>query len=258
MRRCGGGMARSRWAASGWGWRGQRVDAGRLADALERQSEEFGAGAAALENIEKLRNGCAGGGDGAAGGAVWRAAADVVEGGYGGGAGEAGDGGYGCGACAGVLAGDEDHDLEEVDQVSLLTKDAVETLRAGLKVARAVPVGGVELGAEMDAVLERASELLAYAPECDLLRECYAPTETYKPTLGGAFARLMARMFAAQGLIVMDAAGREFHALGERTLRYAIEHAEELEAALLARTRELESGGYHAQVLVAAGHSCCF
>ncbi len=29
----------------------------------------------------------------------------------------------------------EDHDLEEVDQVSLLTKTSVETLRAGLKVA---------------------------------------------------------------------------------------------------------------------------
>ncbi len=40
----------------------------------------------------------------------------------------------------------EDHDLEEVDQVSLLTKDSVETLRAGLKVPGAVPVGGVEIG----------------------------------------------------------------------------------------------------------------
>ena len=29
----------------------------------------------------------------------------------------------------------EDHDLEEVDQVSLLTKTSVETLRMGLKVA---------------------------------------------------------------------------------------------------------------------------
>ncbi len=65
----------------------------------------------------------------------------------------------------------------------------------------------------------------------------------YKPTLGGAFARLMARIFAEQGLIVMDAAAREFHALGASTLRYAIEHAAELEEALLARSEELESGG---------------
>ena len=33
------------------------ADAGRLADVLERQNIEFGAGAAALENIEKLRAG---------------------------------------------------------------------------------------------------------------------------------------------------------------------------------------------------------
>ena len=59
-------------------------------------------------------------------------------------------------------------------------------------------------------------------------------------------------------MIVLDAAGREFHALGERALRYAIEHAAELESALLKRTAELESAGYHAQVLVVPGHSLLF
>ena len=63
-----------------------------------------------------------------------------------------------------------------------------------------------------------------------------------EPTLGGAFARLMTRLFAEQGLVVMDAAAREFHALGARTLRYAIEHAEELEAALLARSEGAGGG----------------
>jgi bacillithiol biosynthesis cysteine-adding enzyme BshC len=150
----------------------------------------------------------------------------------------------------------EDHDLEEVDQVSLLSKTAVETLRLGLKHAHAdVPVGGIEVGPEIDGLLERASELLGYAPVCELLRECYGSAEA---TFGGAFARLMARLFATQGLIVMDAAGREFHALGAGALRYAIEHAEELETALLERTKELEAAGYHAQVLVKAGASLLF
>jgi len=115
-------------------------------------------------------------------------------------------------------------------------------------------VGAVVLGAEVERVLDEASELLGYAPVCDLLRECYAPAAT----LAGAFARLMARLFAGQGLIVMDAAGREFHALGAKTLGLAIERADELEAALLARTTELEAAGYHAQVLVKAGASLLF
>src|ERR1700754_721009 len=69
----------------------------------------------------------------------------------------------------------EDHDLEEVDQVSLLTKTSVETLRIGVKMAHAVPVGGVVPGAtEMEAVLERASELLEFAPVSEWLRECYS------------------------------------------------------------------------------------
>ena len=82
-----------------------------------------------------------------------------------------------------------------------------------------------------------------------LLRECYKPGDSqtsggYRPTLGGAFARLMVRLFAEQGLIVMDAAGREFHELGKRTLRYAIEHAAELEDGLAGRgPKQLEEGG---------------
>ena len=68
----------------------------------------------------------------------------------------------------------------------------------------------------------------------------------------------MTRLFAEQGLIVMDAAGRDFHSLGAPALRYAIEHAEELEAALLARAAELEAAGYHAQVLVKPGASLLF
>jgi len=152
----------------------------------------------------------------------------------------------------------EDHDLEEVDQVSMLTKTSVETLRAGLKVARAVPVGGVVPGAELDGVLERASELLEFAPVSEWLRECYRPEDGSRPSLALAFGRLMAKIFDAQGLVVMDAASRDFHALGASTLRYAIEHAAELQGALIARSKELVDRGYHAQVLVAEGGSMLF
>jgi bacillithiol biosynthesis cysteine-adding enzyme BshC len=155
----------------------------------------------------------------------------------------------------------EDHDLEEVDQVSLLSKTAVETLRLGAKFPHHdVPVGDVILEGHIDGLLDRAADLLGYAPVCELLRDCYGyqPGNDYGPTFGGAFARLMARLFAEQGLIVMDAAGRDFHALGAKVLRAAIEQAEELETALIARTAELEAVGYHAQVLVKPGGSLLF
>jgi bacillithiol biosynthesis cysteine-adding enzyme BshC len=155
----------------------------------------------------------------------------------------------------------EDHDLAEVDQVSLLTKTSVETLRIGMKVPHAVSVGGVVPGvAELDAVLERASELLEFAPVSEWLRECYSAGEGEgtRPTLALAFGRLIAKIFAEQGLVVMDAASRGFHSLGARTLRCAIEHADELQKALIARSEELVRTGYHAQVLVPEGGSMLF
>jgi bacillithiol biosynthesis cysteine-adding enzyme BshC len=228
-------------------------DRAALADALRVQSLEFGAGAAALGNIERLRAGAravvTGQQVGLFGGpllTLLKAATAVAR------AKEATAATGGEHVPVFWLA-TEDHDLEEVDQVSLLTKTSVETLRLGLR-SHGEPVGGVKLGDEVSAVLEQVGELLAYAPVWESLKEFYAPGAT----LGGAFARLMARLFESQGLIVMDAAGRSFHELGRATLRAAIKQAPQLEGELLARTKELEAAGYHAQVLVKPGASLLF
>ncbi len=245
------------WNPLGGRWVSRDVsvaDPGRLADALRRQSVEFGAGAAALANIEKLRR-CAravvtGQQVGLFGGpllTLLKAATAIAR-------------AKQATAATGVehvpvfWLATEDHDLDEVDHVALLGKTAVETVRWKGDVTGAMPVGGVLLGDGIEAMVEQASELLGYAPVCDLLRECYAPGAT----LGGAFAQLMARLFAEHGLIVMDAAPAEFHAMGTATLRYALEHAEELEAALLRRGEELVNAGCHTQVLVTAGASLLF
>jgi bacillithiol biosynthesis cysteine-adding enzyme BshC len=229
-------------------------DTNLLADALERQSLSFKAGPAAFANIARLRSGAraivTGQQVGLFGGplltllkaatAVARAKQATVA--------------TGIDHVPIFWLATEDHDLAEIDHVALLTKTSVETLRATLKAVVPVPVGSIVLGSEIEAAVERASELLSYAPIAETLRECYVPGQT----LGGAFARLMAQIFAAEGLIVMDAAGRDFHALGAATLRYAIEHADDLHQALVARTKELEADGYHAQVLVAEGGSLLF
>ncbi len=232
--------------------------AAALAAALESQSREFGAGDAALRNIAKLRDGAravvTGQQVGLFGGpllTLLKAATAVAR------ANEATKA-TGLEHVPVFWLATEDHDLAEVNQVSLLTKTSVETLHADLRVKAATPVGEIGLGEEMEGVLERATELLSWAPISELLRKFYVPRDGYAPTLGGAFGRLMAAVFAEQGLVVMDAAGREFHALGATSLRYAIEHADELEEALLQRSAELEAAGYHAQVKVATEMSLLF
>ncbi len=234
------------------------VDSERLADELKRQNESFSAGPAALSNIEKLRNGARAVVTGQQvvlmGGpllTLLKAATAVSRA-------QAATKATGVEHVPVFWMATEDHDLAEVDQVSLLTKTSVETLRAGLRVPHAVPVGGVISDPEIASILERVTELLEYAPITELLRECYLPSNGPAPTLARAFGRLISHIFGEQGLIVIDASSREFHTLGSRTLRTAIERADELQAMLIARSEELIESGYHAQVLVSESASLLF
>ena len=224
-----------------------------LAEALLEQGEQQGAGDKTYANIDKLRTGAravvTGQQVGLFGGpllTLLKAATAVAR------AREAT-------AASGIehvpifWLATEDHDLAEVDQVSLPGKHGLETFSLGLPDERRA-VGGVQLGAEVEPMLAQVCALLDDAPICDLLRSCYRA----EATLASAFSRLMGTLFAESGLLVMDASTRVFHALGASTLRFAIEHAETLEEALLIRTRELQAAGYEAQVLVKKGASLLF
>ena len=228
--------------------------AGALADALEAQSRTFDASPATLSNIDLLRHGAravvTGQQVGLFGGpllTLLKAATAVAR------AAEA-TRATGTPHVPIFWLATEDHDLAEVDQATFLRKSTTETLHANLRTPTAKPVGQVALPPEITPVLDELTELLDFAPEADLLRDLYAPGQT----LGRAFARLIAHLFAAHGLIVLDASTPDFHRLGAPTLRAAIEHAADLEDALLARSAELEAAGFHAQVKVAPDMSLLF
>lgn len=231
----------------------------QLATALEAQASLFLAGPAAFAHIDQLRHGAAavvtGQQVGLFGGpllTLLKAATAIRK-----------------AADATRLSGrrhvpifwlaSEDHDLAEVKQVDLLGKMAVEKLTLPLPVGTSTqPVGGIRIGDASAAALEQAEELLAYAPICEALRAAYTDAEGYTATFASGMGRLLSHVFREQGLVVIDAADRAFHALGAPVLRAALEQAHELEAALIARSHELEAAGYHAQVKVADGMSLLF
>jgi bacillithiol biosynthesis cysteine-adding enzyme BshC len=153
----------------------------------------------------------------------------------------------------------EDHDVEEVDQVWLLTKTEAQRNSANLHVGNLpVPVGTITADGLIEPVLAWAEELLAFAPICEMLRAAYTDRGKDKATLASAFGTLLSKLFAKQGLVVVDASSRAFHVLGAPVLRAALEQADVLHSALVARSAELESAGYHSQVLVKEGHSLLF
>ena len=228
----------------------------RLADALLAQAPNFAAGPAALANIERLRTGAAaivtGQQVGLFGGPLLTLlkAATAIR--------KAQD--------ATRLSGrahvpvfwlaSEDHDVAEADQVHLPSKDEVETASLYLAGhAAGTPAGSLPPGENLETTLQWAENLLGYAPICDVLREAYTAPGA---TMASAFGRLLSHIFAEQGLVVLDAAPRAFHALGAPALRSAIEHADELQSALLTRSAELEAVGYPAQVKFERGMSLLF
>jgi bacillithiol biosynthesis cysteine-adding enzyme BshC len=229
-----------------------------LADALYAQVTAFGGGEAALANVEKLRSGASAMVTGQQvalfGGPLLTLlkAATAIR--------KAQDATKASGReyVPVFWLATEDHDLAEVDQVALVTKQSLETLKLDLRADQPQPVGGVRVddgSGALTVALEQASELLEWAPVADWLREFYAEPDA---TLASAFGKLLTRLFAKHGLVVMDASSRVFHALGAPVLRAAIERADELEAALIVRSKELEAAGYHAQVKVDAGMSLLF
>jgi bacillithiol biosynthesis cysteine-adding enzyme BshC len=148
-----------------------------------------------------------------------------------------------------------DHDLAEVNHVALPGLDGVlQTLTTSSHDVPGAPVSAVRLGDEILPVVEQAASLLGESEALQILRETYRPGET----LGTAFARFYTRVFAEWGVIVLDASDPELHRVAEPIYRAAIERADEIAAALLARGEALEAAGYHQQVKVTSSSVLVF
>jgi bacillithiol synthase len=140
-----------------------------------------------------------------------------------------------------------DHDLAEVNHVSIPGSDGLlRTLAISSHDVPGAPVSNVRLGEEILPVVEEAASLLGDTEASQFLRESYRPGET----LGTAFARFYSRLFSQWGVILLDASDVELHRVAAPIYRAAIERAEALDAALLARGQALESAGYYQQVKV--------
>lgn len=140
-----------------------------------------------------------------------------------------------------------DHDLAEVNHVAIPgAEGTLQTLTTSSHDLPGAPVSAVRLGEEILPVVEEAAALLGDSQATQWLRECYRPGET----LGTAFARFYARLFAEWGVIVLDASDPELHQIAQPIYRAAVERAAEIADAVLDRGRELEAAGYHQQVKV--------
>jgi bacillithiol biosynthesis cysteine-adding enzyme BshC len=236
---------------------GLRYDSERrwhVSTILERQNQAWGASSKTLENITRLRAGAAalvtGQQVGLFGGplfSIFKALTAVKL------ADEATRSGVDCVPVFWLAT--EDHDLAEVNHISIPASDgSLPKLTAPTQGSPDAPVGTLRFSADIQSVVEAATGFFGDSEVTGFLREAYQPGETF----GSAFARLFARLFADWGVILLDAADPEFHHIAEPMYRAAIERAAELDEALLARGKTLETAGYHQQVKVTPSSTLLF
>lgn len=148
----------------------------------------------------------------------------------------------------------EDHDFDEINHVVFPGRRELRKLTYSTAPSAALPVGGIEFDESITPLVDAAWELLGASDAMDALVAAYRPGNTFAQ----AFREFYAQAFARQGLLFLDARGREVHALGAPVLRAGVELADELHAALLARDAELHAAGYDVQVAVTALSSLLF
>jgi bacillithiol biosynthesis cysteine-adding enzyme BshC len=219
-----------------------------VAEVLDRQNRAWGAGPAALANIERLRAGAltiiTGQQVGLFGGpllSMLKAVTAVKL------AAEA--------TAAGIptvpifwLAA-EDHDFAEVSRATLLAAGSeLKKLELIATPSGATPVHAIVLGDEIRGLVDEAEQILGPGDLLDTLRESYQPGGT----LVSAFAKLYARLFESAGLILLDPSDAELHRLAAPVFAATVTRAAELNGALLERGKQLVAAGYHEQVRVTA------
>jgi bacillithiol biosynthesis cysteine-adding enzyme BshC len=148
----------------------------------------------------------------------------------------------------------EDHDFAEINHVVFPARRELRKLSYSAAPDAARPVGGLVLDDSIIPLVEQAGELLGDSEAMEALTLAYQPGRT----LAQAFAEFYSRVFTVQGMLVLDASGRDFHRMGSPVLRAALERADELHRALVERNKELEATGYHAQVAVGPQSSLLF
>lgn len=151
----------------------------------------------------------------------------------------------------------EDHDLDEVRTSTWFNNGKLTRFELPGNCEGGLPVGRIALGRQIQGIVDEAAGILTAAGGeliAGFLRECYTAQETY----GSSFGKLFARLFAEQGLVLMDPLDARLHRVAAEVLEKAAEERDTLNEALLARGKELEKAGFPAQVKVTARSTLLF
>ncbi len=225
-----------------------------VADILDRQNRELGSSPKAFENIRRFRSGAfavlTGQQVGFLGGPLFsilkaltavRLAQEATR--------------AGIEAVPIFWLATTDHDFEEIrNSVVQDTEGALHTVTLQADVPPGAPMSDARLTPAIVPAVEHVAALLGESDVTRFIRESYLPGET----VGSAFGKLFARIFAEFGVILLDASDPELNRIAAPMYKKAVIDADAIEGALISRGRELHSAGYHEQVKVTESSTLLF
>jgi bacillithiol biosynthesis cysteine-adding enzyme BshC len=148
----------------------------------------------------------------------------------------------------------EDHDFAEVAKAEIIGRDCqLKQVNVSTDLhSEGQPVGRVALDESINGIIDQLFELLPNSEFAEdmkaLVRNAWQPGRGY----ADSFATMMTSLLGRYGLIFLDPLDPEMKKLAAPLYSAAIRQAPEIATAVEQRSRELESAGYHAQVLASA------
>ncbi len=145
----------------------------------------------------------------------------------------------------------EDHDFAEVAKAEIIGRDCqLKQVDVSTDLHReGHPVGRVVLDDSITAVVNQLFELLPNSEFADdmkaLVQQAWQPGRGYVDS----FATMMTTLLGRYGLIFLDPLDPAMKKLAAPLYSAAVRQAPEIAVAIEERSRELETTGYHAQVL---------
>jgi bacillithiol synthase len=148
----------------------------------------------------------------------------------------------------------EDHDFVEVAKAEFIARDCQ---LSQVEVATTLhsegqPVGNVNLDDSIERVIDQAWDLLPASEFASDMKELLR--NSWKPGAGYAdsFATMMTSLLGHYGLVFLDPLDSDLKQVAAPLYASAIRKAPQIATSIEERSRELESAGYHAQVMASA------
>lgn len=152
----------------------------------------------------------------------------------------------------------EDHDVVEIASCGVAAGTSCESVAVPVDPENRISIAHLTLPDEIEQALFRLAELLGPGPDAvahlERLRRHYRRGASWS----GAFAGVLAELFAPEGLIVIDPRDPTLAEAVAPVHARALDEAPRMASALIARNHELERAGERVQVHVRAGAPLAF